>query len=98
MEENDQMIELVDYKRVPIGFEVVIVDGKEETVPLWGGGMFMGKEENWDDEVRFINELQKRLRKLDKNARMLRLQILATSSVITNSFKTSRKSLRELVG
>ncbi len=88
------MIELVDYERVPIGFEVAIVDGKYVTVPLWDGGMFMDKEEEWDDEVRFINELQKRLRELDKNARMLRLQIIGNEQCHYKFFQNISKILK----
>jgi len=87
------MIELVDCERVPVGFEVAIVDGKEVTVPLWNGGMFMGKEEDWDDEVRFINELQRRLRKLDKNARILRLQIISNEQCHYKFFQNISKIL-----
>lgn len=88
------MIELVDYEMVPIGFEVAIVDDKEVTVPLWDGGMFMGKEEDWDDEVHFINELQRRLRKLDKNARMLRLQIIGNEQCNYKFFQNVSKILK----
>lgn len=87
------MVELVDYERVPIGFEVATAEGKEVTVPLWNGGMFMGNEEDWDDEVRFINELQKRLRKLDKNARLLRLQIIGNEQCNYKFFQNISKIL-----
>ena len=87
------MIELIDYERVPVGFEIAIVDGKEVTVPLWNGGMFMGKEEDWDDEVRFINELQKGLRKLDENARVLRLQIIGNEQCNYKFFQNISKIL-----
>jgi len=88
------MIELADYRTVPIGFEVAIVDGKEVTVPLWNGGMFMGKEEDWDNEVRFINKLQRRLRTLDNNARMLRLQIIGNEQCHYKFFQNISKILK----
>ena len=88
------MIELIDYQNVPIGFEVALVAGKEVTIPLWSGGMFMAKAEDWDDDVRFINKLQMRLPKLGTNARMLRLQIIGNEQCHYKYFQNISKILQ----
>jgi len=90
----EQMLELIDYQNVPIGFEVALVADKEVTIPLWSGGMFMAKAEDWDDEVRFINKLQMRLPKLGTNARMLRLQIIGNEQCHYKFFQNNLKILQ----
>lgn len=78
---------LADYRSVPIGFELLRKDVFGEELPwtkdegfslkfgLWDVAVRKCEPEQWDDEIRYINEMQKALGDLDEATRLLRIQI-----------------------
>jgi hypothetical protein len=69
---------LVAYRHVPSGFEMVIGEPDIETGrvwSLWFNTRLSDDPEAWDEEIGFVNELQKRLGELSTDHRLIRAQM-----------------------
>jgi len=69
---------LMAYRHVPPGFEMVINDPTIEmgrVWNLWFNTSLSDDPESWDDEIRFVNEMQSRLGELNTDHRLIRAQM-----------------------
>jgi hypothetical protein len=76
--EAEMSAKLVAYQHVPLGFEMLINLPGSETGRVWNHWwniQLSDDPEAWDDEVRFLNELQGRLEPLSTEDRLIRAQM-----------------------
>jgi hypothetical protein len=66
---------LVAYEYVPLGFEMVIENTEGKIWNLWFNVQLSDDPEKWDNEVRSINNLQRKLGDLNVNHRLIRAQM-----------------------
>lgn len=69
------MSKLVAYEHIPFGFEMSIENTEGRIWNLWYNVQLTDDPESWDNEVRSINKMQKKLGKLSLDHRLIRAQM-----------------------
>ncbi len=66
---------LLSYECVPLGFEMVIENEQVKAWNLWWNTNLTDDPERWDNEIRAINEMQRKLEEPTLDQRLIRAQI-----------------------